>query len=339
MGTYASEVVSEYICKTPVIFIFFNRPNTMKQVLEQIRRVKPEKLYLVADGPRSEEELDKVKECRCIVDKMIDWNCQVIKVYAEKNLGCRNRVSSGISFVLEREEKAIILEDDCVPNISFFRFMEEMLEFYKNDEDVYLVSGRNHFGKYDDKRYDYHFSNHISVWGWGTWARSWRLYDINMTYWPEIRRKKGGHLREWMGWKEWMCRRKSFDDTYKAKINTWDYQLELAMIFNRKISIVPSNNLIRNIGNGIDATHTMKEDNLINVPAYELTFPLRHPKTIVVNAKYDKLYSKMFIEKGALKNSIYRNIKEFLKILTGKEISKKDLLLFAKKLYAKSTTR
>lgn len=317
----------EYKCKTPVIFIFFNRPQTMVHVLEQIRKAKPDKLYLVADGPRNEEEKRRTEECRRIAKEMVDWECQVVQVYAEKNMGCRDRVVSGISYVLQREEKAVILEDDCVPNISFFRFMDDILERYKDNEAIFSASGRNHFGKYDEKKYDYHFTHHGSIWGWGTWARSWQLYDINMTHWPEIRDKNGGHIREWMRWRTWICRKKLYEDIYRGKIDTWDYQMNFSLQYHRKICITSSVNLVQNIGNGNDATHTVGKNRLFNVPVYELNIPLRHPEKVAVNRGYDKAYSRKIIEKGFWGFGKYCFIqlsKQLLKIITGKEYGRKD---------------
>ncbi len=316
--------MAEYKCKTPVIFIFFNRPQTMVKVLEQIRKVKPDKLYLVADGPRSEEEKSKTEECRRIAKEMVDWECQAIQVYAEKNMGCRDRVASGISYVLQREESAIILEDDCVPNISFFRFMDEMLERYRNEDKIYLVTGRNDLGKYDAQNYDYYFAHHGGAWGWGTWARSWDLYDINMIHWPEIRDKKGGYIRDWMGWKEWIYRKKVNEDTYKGIINTWDYQMSFTIQYHRKICIVPSSNLVKNIGDGIDATHTINIDEKILIPAYEMHFPLRHPSQITVHSSFDRMYSRQAYEKGFWIRYFFSAVKKMLKALTGKEYKRKD---------------
>lgn len=328
--------MAEYKCKTPVIFIFFNRPQTMVHVLGQIRKTKPDKLYLIADGPRNEEEKSKTEKCRRIAKEMVDWECQVIQVYADKNMGCRDRVASGISYVLQREEKAIILEDDCVPNISFFRFMDEMLERYKGEDEVFLVSGRNNLGKYSEKDYDYYFAHHGPNWGWGTWARSWKLYDINMTQWPKIRDKKGGHLREWMGWKEWICKKKVNEETYTGAVNTWDYQMIFSLQYHRKICIVPSVNLVRNIGIGVDATHSAGTDEIAVVPAYEMKFPLRHPDKIKVYDKYDEAYSRQSFEKGFWKKNFFQIIKKVLKVLTGKEYGRNDFpLIFQRKTFSR----
>ena len=331
------EYETEYKCKTPVVFIFFNRPQTMVYVLEQIRKAKPDRLYLVADGPRHVDEKIKTEECRCIAKEMVDWECQVVQVYAEKNMGCRDRVASGISYVLQREEKAIILEDDCVPNISFFRFMDEMLERYKDEDRVFLVSGRNNHGKFNEKNYDYYFTHHGPNWGWGTWARSWKLFDINMTHWPEIRDKNGGHIREWMGWKEWICKKKANEDTYRGKINTWYYQMIFSLQYHRKICIVPSVNLVKNIGIGDDATHAVGADEIAAVPTYELKFPLRHPDKVVVYDEYDKAYSKQCFEKGFWKFCFFQIVKKILNVLTGKEYGRKDFpLIFQGKTFLRS---
>lgn len=324
MDVQVTASAAEYRCKTPVIFIFFNRSKTMVHVLEQIRKVKPDKLYLVADGPRSEEERIKTDECRRIAKEMVDWECQAEQVYADKNMGCRDRVASGISYVLQREEKAIILEDDCVPNTSFFRFMDEMLERYQNDDRVFLISGRNDLEKYDEKTYDYYFVHHGVIWGWGTWARSWKLYDINMTHWPEIRDKNGGYIREWMGWKEWTRQKKSYENTYRGKIDTWDYQMAFSWQYHRKICVVPSINLVRNIGVDADATHTVGNYEIATVHTFEMKFPLRHPEKIAVHDDFDVAYSRQQFEKRFWISYCVQMVKKILKILTGKEYRRED---------------
>ena len=136
--------MSEYICKTPVVMIIFNRPDTVNEVFQIVKKAKPPKLLLIGDGARENKigEKEKVEECRKIIQK-VDWDCEVLTNFSPTNMGCKKRISSGLDWVFSHIERAIILEDDCKPADCFFRFCDEMLEYYKDDERIMLVSGDN----------------------------------------------------------------------------------------------------------------------------------------------------------------------------------------------------
>lgn len=161
-----------YQCKSPVLLIFFNRPDTFQQVFEQVRKAKPPRLILAQDGPRNEMDKEGILLCRKIAEK-IDWNCEVVREYSEVNLGCGIRPQSAISKALELFDRVIILEDDCVPAESFFRYCDEMLEKYRDDERIAYISGLNHFETWDCGEQDYFFTKTGAIWGWATWANKW----------------------------------------------------------------------------------------------------------------------------------------------------------------------
>jgi hypothetical protein len=180
--------MSNFQIKTPVAFLVFNCPDTTIRVFEEIRCARPPKLLVVADGPRADRpgEADKCQAVRAVIET-VDWPCEVLKNYSDVNLGCKIRVSSGLDWVFEQVEEAIILEGDCLPHPTFFRFCEELLETYRDDERIGMISGDNfQFGR---KRGDasYYFSRYNHIWGWASWRRAWQHYDRNMAIWPKFR--------------------------------------------------------------------------------------------------------------------------------------------------------
>ena len=276
--------------KTPILFIIFNRPDVTIKVFNEIRKVKPSKLYIVADGPRFNKAGEKKKcgETRDIIES-VDWQCEVFKNFSDINLGCKKRVSSGIDWFFDNVEQGIILEDDCLPNLSFFRFCEEMLEKYKDEEKIGMVSGDNfQFGKVKND-YSYYFSRYTHIWGWATWRRVWKKYDVSISKWPQI--KKSGELNKiFSNTKDACYWSSSFDDIYNNKIDTWDYQLFLMFLVNKYLVIMPSVNLISNIGfSPSGSTHTKRISKFSNMKAEELTFPLNVPTKIVRSVESDNI--------------------------------------------------
>ena len=276
--------------KTPILFIIFNRPDTTLRVFNEIKKLKPTKLYVVSDGPRLDKvgEKERCEETRKTIDS-IDWDCQVFKNYSDVNLGCKKRVSSGIDWFFKNEEQGIILEDDCLPNDSFFKFCEEMLEKYKNDERIGMISGDNfQFGKIKNE-YSYYFSKYSHIWGWATWKRAWQKYDVNLTNWPEIS-KDDGLKKVFTNKKDTYYWSSIFNDVYNGKIDTWDYQWSYTCFMNNYLSVMPTENLISNIGfSKVGSTHTKRINKFSNMKTSELAFPLKEPKDVIVNIESDKI--------------------------------------------------
>lgn len=242
--------------KSPILFIIFNRPDTTSQVFEAIRRYKPEKLYVAADGPRLEKvgELEKCNLVRSIIDK-VDWDCDVKTLFRDKNLGCKHAVSSAISWFFENEEEGIILEDDCLPSASFFNFCENMLAKYRDDKNVMIVSGSNFQDGIKRSDASYYFSKCCHIWGWASWRRVWNQYDIEMKTFPQFVKSNQiqqifNHPSVQWYWLKMLYR------AYNGEINTWDYQFNYAVWSNNGINIIPNSNLVSNIGFGEDSTHT-----------------------------------------------------------------------------------
>jgi hypothetical protein len=286
--------MSVWQLNTPVAFLIFNRPDTTERVFAEIARARPPELLVVADGPRSDQPGDREKcdAARAVIDR-VDWDCNVLKNYSDENLGCRRRVSSGLDWVFDTLEEAIILEDDCLPHPTFFRFCEELLEFYRDDERIMMISGDNfQFGR---KRtpYSYYFSLYTHIWGWASWRRAWKHYDVEMKLWPEI--KNGSWLHDLLldrrAIKYWT---KTFQRVYEGKIDTWDYSWTFACWSQNGLTILPNENLISNIGFREDGTHTASSTRTANMPTKDLDFPLKHPPFVIRDVHADERTSKLF---------------------------------------------
>lgn len=244
------------ILKTPVTLIIFKREDTTRRVLEAIREVRPQKLYIIADAAREDrfDESKKVEATRLLVENYIDWDCEIKKNYAKRNMGCKKRVESGISWVLSQEEETIILEDDIVPSTDFFFFCQEMLERYRNNKEVLMVSGYKRVENYVIDK-PYFFSAFSSIWGWATWRRAWKLYDTDLTTWPQ--NKKNKNLQWLMSYPSLLWVIWETEYTYRKEIDSWAFVWNYSRYYNKGIGIVPGVNLIENIGFNLeDATHT-----------------------------------------------------------------------------------
>lgn len=273
---------------SPVAFLIFNRPETTRKVFEEIRRARPSKLFVVADGPRNDAEQEVCKETRAVIEG-VDWECEVHKNYSDTNLGCRNRVSSGLTWVFEQTDRAIVLEDDCLPHPTFFRFCDELLERYKDDKAVMHISGDNFQAKNPDFHCveSYYFSNISHIWGWASWSRAWKYYDVDVKRWPEIKQSCLLHdvFDDEPTAARWEDKMQSY---YDKKINSWDGQWSFACLINHGLCIMPRVNLISNIGFGRDSTHTRQDaatNELANLPTYPIDFPLVHPPEKKINAQ------------------------------------------------------
>lgn len=267
---------------TPVAFLIFNRPEHTARVWAAIRAARPSTLLLVGDGARAsrpgEDEL--VRRTREVVSK-VDWDCQVITNFSEANLGCRKRVSSGIQWIFQTVEEAIILEDDCLPSPSFFQFCSELLEKYRYDQRIGMISGDNFLGGRTRSDKSYYFTRHTHIWGWASWRRAIQHYDPDLKLWPTAR--QGGWLYDILGRNEDFVRywTEQFDRVYHGEIDTWDYQLTLSLWLAGCVNIQSNLNLISNIGFGPEATHTKHDGKFACLPARDMPFPLTHPDMVV----------------------------------------------------------
>lgn len=274
----------------PVAFFIFNRPKPTRRVFETIRRLRPPKFLVIADGAREDRpgEAALCREARAIVEA-VDWPCELRTCFSDRNLGCKRRLATGLDWVFSQVEAAIILEDDTLPDPSFFTFCGELLERYRDDERVHMIRGSNFL--FDDNMvpWSYYFSRFYNIWGWASWARAWRYYDMEMRRWPRLRET------------DWLERqlpradmaplvRYFFDETHAGRIDTWDYQWMLAGWLNDAVAVTPARNLVRNIGFGADATHTLRGDHRFEkMEVAPMDFPLQHPDKLQVHDRADLL--------------------------------------------------
>lgn len=293
-----------YRCETPVLLIFFNRADTFAQVFAKVREAKPRVLILAQDGARHEGDLSGIAACREIAES-VDWDCEVVRNYSDANLGCGMRPKSAIDFALERYASVIILEDDCIPSRSFFPYCEELLERYKDDERVGYISGLNHFETWDCGDSDYFFTMAGSIGAWATWRRAWgRFYDytaqnINDEYIRKIYRQQVGDKD---AYELRLASLLKANEASKSggKLSYWDTQWGFAQFTQNMLAIVPRVNLNCNVGAGPTSTHAknlkttryVKFKNMLFIPAYELNFPLKHPKFCAPDMEYHNFVYK-----------------------------------------------
>ncbi len=271
----------------PVAFMVFNRPDTTRRVFTRIREARPARLLVIADGPRPGRpgEAERCREALSIATT-VDWDCTLEVLASPTNLGCRHRVSSGLDWVFSQVERAIVLEDDCLPDPSFFPFCAELLERYANDPRVMAISG-DRFHASTSRESSYSFSRYNHVWGWASWRRAWSHYDVDVNAWPRARSER---VLERTLERPSVARyfRRKFDQVAARKIDTWDYQWTLACWLESGLTVLPSVNLVSNIGFGANATHTTGSSRLANLPTSPIAFPLRHPLGVTRDAASDR---------------------------------------------------
>lgn len=294
--------------ETPVAFIIFNRPDTTERVFAEIAKAKPPKLLVVADGARTNKigEAEKVAATRAIIQR-VDWDCEVLTNFSEVNLGCKVRVSSGIDWVFEQVEEAIILEDDCLPDATFFRFCQEMLSKYRVDTRIVSICGTN-IQKDISIDSSFFFSRFSLMWGWATWKRAWSQYDIKMDEWPRLRET---NWLEKLGIKNYFFKRTwtaNFDYVHYNNFDTWDYQWIYTCWRIGGLTIIPKFNLIENIGFNASATHTTSEHPVLSkLSVDKMQWPLISPKNFAVHYGVDE-----FIDKNWFGSSFESIFKEYL---------------------------
>jgi hypothetical protein len=286
--------IPENKLQTPVLFIIFNRPDFTQAVFNEIRKAKPTQLFVAADGPRETlpDDFEKCRKTREII-RQVDWDCKVSTLFQDENLGCKRGVSSAINWFFSHVEEGIILEDDCVPDQSFFPFCQELLEKYRDDQRVMMISGDNFLSRRRRTEDSYYFSKYYFIWGWASWRRAWKYYDITLKQWPVVR--DGHWLLDILNDRDvvnyWT---RVFEDTYNGKIDTWDYQWIFSCWIQGGLSITPNTNLVSNIGFGEFAVNTKDKNSILsNIPVSPMLFPLKHPPFIMWDDLADRFSQKV----------------------------------------------
>jgi hypothetical protein len=283
------------VVNTAVMFLFFRRPDPTRRVFERIREAQPPRLYLIADGPRPDVADDEslCEETRAVVDR-VDWPCEVVRDFSEPNLGAQRRIASAIHLTFEREEQAIILEDDCLPHPTFFRWCEEMLERYRDEEQVMHISGSQLLRRASHNGASYYFSRYVHVWGWATWRRAWRLYDDDLNDWHgKTERQREAQLRRMYNEEEerryWRYVWNNSD-----QIDAWDSLWSYAVQSRGRLAANPNANLITNIGFGQEATNATEDPfGIAGRPLEGMDFPLVHPPSVTRDRATDARVSEL----------------------------------------------
>ena len=274
--------------ETPILFCIFNRPQVTSQVFEAIAAQKPKILLVVQDGPRSDhpEDQQKTKQARAIINR-VDWDCDVRTNISATNLGCKQRMATGITWAFAQFERLIILEDDCLPSASFFPYCETLLERFADDERIMTISGDN-FQSTKRGPYSYYFSKWTHIWGWASWRRAWNHFDVDVASWPDIRKsqilkKLSCESAEQKHWQQ------LFNQQYAGAINTWDFPWMYANWVNNGLTVLPNVNLVSNLGFGPDATHTQDPaSKLANMACHQLD-QLSHPPHVIRDTEADRM--------------------------------------------------
>lgn len=274
--------------ETPLLFLVFNRPEVTKRVFARIREAQPRRLFIAADGPRDSHLTDE-KQCKKVreIVMAVDWDCEVKTLFNDENLGCGRAVSSAINWFFNTVEEGIILEDDTLPNETFFTFCQTLLSKYRHVPQVMQISGFNVCGIWKNSFQSYHFSHFGGIWGWATWKRAWEQYDFDMLQWQNTEVKT--HISRFFTKEQYLSRIKLYDKLYKKEVDTWDLQWTFAKLIHTGLSVIPSMNLIENIGFGKGATHTTDKNHIWgNIRANSMTFPLKEPVAIIQDEEYDR---------------------------------------------------
>lgn len=290
-----AELTGEYFeppapLQTAVLFLVFNRPDNTTKVFEAIRKAKPPRLYVAADGPRSNrkgdaEKVSKVRE----IASAVDWQCKVKKLFREVNLGCKYAVSGGITWFFEHEEQGIILEDDCLPSQSFFWFCESLLARYAKDERVAVITGNN----FQDGQHrgeagaSYYFSKYNHCWGWASWRRAWQHYQGELSFWPKWSQSADWHQKtpDAVERRYWS---KIFNRVRAGQIDSWAYPWTASVWHHGRLTATPNVNFVSNIGFGTDSTHTASADSPLAEMATVEMNEMVHPSQIIQNMEADR---------------------------------------------------
>lgn len=278
-----------YRCQSPVLFLVFNRPAVTRRVFEAIRRAQPYRLYVACDGPRPDCPSDTklIEEVRNITEST-NWPCKQHFLFRQSNLGCGRAVSEAVDWFFKNEPEGIVLEDDCLPADSFFRFCDELLQRYRRDERIGLISGSYSLPtSISAERESYFLARYGRIWGWASWRRAWQGYDLKINLWPKIKQlqshrcffERPEHADHY---------EKLWDRVYAGEIDTWDYQWELKRLVDCRFTLVSSVNLIDNIGFDCEATHTKTDAAAGRRKRREICFPLVHPAPLLMDYRRDR---------------------------------------------------
>lgn len=309
-------MIHDKLFNTPILFITYRNPEITRLTFDRIRKIKPRTLYLASDGPKlnsSNKVLNEINETRSII-KNIDWDCNVHTKFEKKNLGCKYAVYSAISWFFDNEEQGIILEYDCLPDLTFFTFCETLLEKYKNNDTIFSISGNNfdfgYVNNLNKNKNSYYFSHISKLWGWAAWSRSWKYFDIELSDFTDFRDNnsidnliyKKKHRKYWID---------KINQVYLGINNsTWGFIWLYTLFKHNAYCITPNVNLVSNIGFGEEATHAKDKTSLFsNIKAKSINL-IEHPLVIEPNFKSDTRFTELLYQSEY--KSIMKRIRNYI---------------------------
>lgn len=303
-----------YQTKSPVALCMFVRYETTKRVFEVIRQVKPPVLLVSANAPRPDRpgEAERCAAARSIIDS-VDWKCEILKNYAETHLDVGTSLSRAYSWVFDTVEEAIVLEDDLLPHLTFFRFCDELLERYRDDSRVFSINANNFQLGRQRNDYSYYFSRYTHTHGWASWRRTWKHYDYSTKLWPEI--KSSNFLSDILTTREGVNYWNDiFQAMYEKRLNAWDYPWLFSCWLQSGLNINPNVNLVSNIGFDADSTNFKQRwSKFDGIPTEAMEFPLKHPPFMIRDNRADEFTQKFYYQ-----TSWWRQFKGNLKKILGK---------------------
>lgn len=287
----------------PVALFLFRRSETLPVIISRLREVKPVKLYLLADEGRNEEEMHQAHSCRAIAESLIDWDCEIVKNYAAENRGVYKNIGEGAKWVFEREKAAIFLEDDNLPETTFFEYAKELLSRYENDPRILWICGTNYYTEMQSA-YSYEFTQHLLPCGWASWGDKFtRCYDGELKTFSDRHKRREfmkSYKNKWLAlWRLQTIYEECVRKKRKMKFHSWDYQMIWSIRSQNLLGIVPMRNQITNIGvdnisiHGTTSKKQVMTDRFCEVPSLALTFPLVHPDRIAVNETSEKALAEI----------------------------------------------
>ena len=298
--------------QTPVLLLTFNRPETTVHVLEAIRAARPTRLFVASDGPRPRvaTDLERVAATRVLVDEMVDWTCRVEHLYSDANQGCRVGVSSAISWFFEHVEEGIILEDDCVPHPDFFGYCTELLERYRDDDRVMNIAGDNSVDLTPtDTTASYCFARQPLIWGWATWRRAWQHYDGDLNGWLSVRSDPARLGQLWQDPIERRWQAANLERLVRTgKPDSWAYRWSFTVAIRGGLSVTPAVNLIKNVGFGPDATHTLSSRNPRACIPTKPILPLHHTRDVTPDFAVESRIFNLVHGGTDLRNPLRRSV-------------------------------
>ena len=296
----------------PVLFLVFNRPDVTAQVFEAIRHARPARLYVAADGPRAShpEDAARCHQVRQIVSA-VDWPCELRTLFRAENLGCRLGPSQAVSWFFEHEEQGIILEDDCLPSSEFFEFASSLLRRYKDDGRVMKINGFNPLGSWSCAD-SYFYSYFGYAWGWASWRRAWEFFSEDISQLADELGKRPS-----LSYPFFRDRLDVIDQLLQG-LDAWDFQWEFAISAQHGLQLIPRTSLIRNIGFGADATHTLvAPKGVCNLQSFQSCMPMKHPLWMLVQTDYEQALLKT--SRLSVRQKIKRWLKRGLRVSMGKQ--------------------